>query len=729
MKNVEVKFLGIRHHGPGSALNLKTVLENMSPSHILIEGPADAQAMLDKVDPEDFIPPLSLLMYNEKDLGQAAFFPMAEYSPEWQAIIWAKQHQIPVDWIDMPQGQQIHVYDDYDHIPDLPEWQRDPLGYLARGQGYKDVEDWWEAYFETTQSDDIFEDIESLMQLLRAESSQGDTDRQNVCREAYMREAIRKTAKRSKGPIAVVCGAWHVPALKQFDTITSVSDKAILKGLKTSKMKSIWIPWSYERLSKASGYRAGVKSPMWYDILFRHHDDPSNQWMAYLGFGLRKKGYDIPPSMAIDASRLSIALASMRGMQKPGLTELSEAAISVFGYKDERLLQFVYDDLPIGHKVGNIPDRSEKVPIQADFEKQVKSFRLSKVIDTGIVTEKSFDLRKELHQQATAFLNQLILIEVPIGSREEHGGLGTFKEVWTLKWQPDYYFRLIEAGSYGLTVRSAAIHKVREAVNGSEDVTRLLMTLERALDADLPEVLDSIIDALSRHALDTNDSFLLLDMFNGLSKILISGHARYYDESVLAQLRADVILPVVARFRQDVNALTLDKASEVYESVLLADRYLYKKPIASLASQWQTELIAVGLESRSVNAVNGLCLRLMSEKGKISDAQSLLTLKLVLSDTHDAPSTVNWLEGFFQNNFLILLYNEDLWNNTNIWLSKLDETAFDAILPLLRKVFSSCDDGLRTRLFEKVAGKYESLWTDKQSLPNEIKGSIDDLFA
>lgn len=728
MNRDDVKFYGIRHHGPGSAVNLISALNSSPPAHILIEGPADGQTLLDEVIPQDFIPPLSLLMYDEKDLGQAAFFPMAAYSPEWQAIVWARQHNVPVEWIDLPQGQQVNVYNDMDFIPALPEWQKDPLGYLARGQGYKDVEDWWESYFETTESEDIFEDIAELMTLLRAESDTNNNDLQNQCREAFMREKIRKTTKTTNGEIAVVCGAWHVPALQRFEQIKSGEDKAVLKGLKTTKMKSIWIPWSYERLSKSSGYGAGVKSPMWYDILFGHGQEAARHWMAYLGHGLRTKGFDVPPSMAIDASRLSETLATMRGMQKPGLTELSEAAVSVFGFKDERLLHFIYDDLPIGEKVGKIPDRSEKVPIQADFEKNIKRFRLSKEVERGSTTEKNLDLRKALHQQASAFLHQLNLIDVPFGNKEERSGLGTFKEVWTLKWQPDYYFKLVEAGSYGLTVRSAAIQKAREAISNSEDVNRLLRVLEVALDADLPEVLDSLIGALTRQAMDTNDIFLLLDMFNGLSKILVSGHARHYDEDVLTGLRADILLPVVVRFRQDVNALSTEKASEIFESVLIADKYLYKIPVPDVMSQWQAELKAAAIVSHGVNAVHGLCLRLMSEKGLIDSKVTRQILQLVLSDTDDAPSTVNWLQGFFQNNFLILLYNEALWDNINSWLSKIDDTTFDAVLPLLRKVFSACDDGLRTRLFEKIAGKEDSIWTEKEPLPDTLKESLNRLF-
>ena len=58
----------------------------MQPDVILIEGPPDAEKLIEHIANEGLKPPVSILIYNPKDLKQAAYFPFAEFSPEWQAM-------------------------------------------------------------------------------------------------------------------------------------------------------------------------------------------------------------------------------------------------------------------------------------------------------------------------------------------------------------------------------------------------------------------------------------------------------------------------------------------------------------------------------------------------------------------------------------------------------------------------------------------------------------------
>lgn len=77
-------------------------------------------------------------------------------------------------------------------------------------------------------------------------------------REAYMRQTIRTTLNEGKERIAVVCGAWHAPALVKLPP--AKNDANLLKGLPKVKVEATWIPWTYGRLAIASGYGAGVVS-------------------------------------------------------------------------------------------------------------------------------------------------------------------------------------------------------------------------------------------------------------------------------------------------------------------------------------------------------------------------------------------------------------------------------------------------------------------------------------
>ncbi|HWH98719.1 MAG TPA: DUF5682 family protein, partial [Propionibacteriaceae bacterium] len=61
-------------------------LADFEPDAVLIEGPADADGMLDWVLADGMDPPLALLAYAPERPNVAAFWPFAAFSPEWQAM-------------------------------------------------------------------------------------------------------------------------------------------------------------------------------------------------------------------------------------------------------------------------------------------------------------------------------------------------------------------------------------------------------------------------------------------------------------------------------------------------------------------------------------------------------------------------------------------------------------------------------------------------------------------
>ena len=96
----EIRINGIRHHGPGSARSLLRALDDFAPDAILIEGPADADAMVSHV--AGLKPPVALLAWVIGEPSRAAFWPFATFSPEWQALDWAARNSRAASFIDLP---------------------------------------------------------------------------------------------------------------------------------------------------------------------------------------------------------------------------------------------------------------------------------------------------------------------------------------------------------------------------------------------------------------------------------------------------------------------------------------------------------------------------------------------------------------------------------------------------------------------------------------------------
>ncbi|NUP23675.1 MAG: hypothetical protein HOZ81_47990, partial [Streptomyces sp.] len=95
-------LLGVRHHGPGSARAVRAALEAARPRVVLIEGPPEADALIPLAADEGMRPPVALLAHAVDEPGRSAFWPLAEFSPEWVAIRWALEHGVPARFIDLP---------------------------------------------------------------------------------------------------------------------------------------------------------------------------------------------------------------------------------------------------------------------------------------------------------------------------------------------------------------------------------------------------------------------------------------------------------------------------------------------------------------------------------------------------------------------------------------------------------------------------------------------------
>jgi len=143
----------------------------------------------------------------------------------------------------------------------------DPLRALALAAGDTDPERWWEDVIE--HRGDGAPAFESVAEAMTAARDGTVTSMGEERREAHMRRAIRAAIKDGHESIAVVCGAWHVPALDVAAHAVK-TDTATLRGLPKVKVAAAWVPWTHRRLTQASGYGAGVVSPGWYRHVFNH---------------------------------------------------------------------------------------------------------------------------------------------------------------------------------------------------------------------------------------------------------------------------------------------------------------------------------------------------------------------------------------------------------------------------------------------------------------------------
>ncbi|MEV0202891.1 DUF5682 family protein [Nonomuraea sp. NPDC050691] len=467
-----VSVLGVRHHGPGSARAVREELRRLRPDVILVEGPPEADPLV-ALAPE-LEPPVALLAHVPGTPSSAAFWPFARFSPEWQAIVYAAEHGVPVRFCDLPAahtladpapGPRDSDHDrgrgggaDGGHEVAPLEVRVDPIAALASAAGYDDPERWWEDVVEH-RGDTPFEVIAEAMAAVR----QGYVpDAREARREAYMRKTLRTARKQGHQRIVVVCGAWHVPALTG-PLPPARADDALLRGLPKVKAELTWVPWTYGRLAWWSGYGAGVTSPGWYDHLFAVSDRPVERWLAAAAAVLRDEGLAVSSAHVIEAARLAHGLATLRGRPLAGLGEVTEAVRAVLCEGDELAVELIQRRMVVGDRLGHVTDRTPMVPLQRDLRDQQRRLRLKpEALDRDV----TLDLRKPLDLERSHLLHRLRLLGVGWGAPGESRGKGTFKETWRLRWRPEFDVTLIEGAALGVTVVEAATQRARDLAAG-----------------------------------------------------------------------------------------------------------------------------------------------------------------------------------------------------------------------------------------------------------------------
>lgn len=722
-----VRVFGIRHHGPGSARSLLAALHALKPDCLLIEGPPEAEPLLPLLAHEEIKPPIALLLYAADEPSLASFFPLAVFSPEWQAIQFAAKNKLPVRFMDLPPGigyarmQELREkakqeqeaaqanpesQPPTEEPPTAPIFQmpiyEDPLTWLAKAAGFADGESWWEHMVELrSDPGDVFAAISEAMTALRHEISMPGSEEsltREKWREAHMRQTIRAAEKEFKN-IAVLCGAWHVPALETMPA--AKEDAALLKGLPKLKVNATCVPWTHGRLSTQSGYGAGVDSPGWYHHLWTAKDQPIARWLVKTARLLRREDLDASSAHIIESVRLAETLAAMRERPFPSLTEINEATLSVLCHGNDLPLQLIHRKLIVGELMGEVPAEAPRVPLQQDVAGEQKRARLKA---DASQQELDLDLRNETDLRRSLLLHRLAVLEIAWGKqRKAQRVKGTFHELWQIAWEPEFEIRLIERAPWGNTLLTASSAYACHLADQAQHLPELTQLLERCLPADLPEAAERIIARVQNLAAVSADVLELMAAVPPLANVVRYGNVRGTDTTMVAGIvgglmtRVCIGLPSACSSLNDDAAMIAAKAiSEVHAAVGLLQ-------VEEMVAQWRQTLEKLADQAGIHGAIAGKCTRFLLQAGVWTTEVAARYLSLALSRATDSGYSAAWCEGFLEGSGILLVNDEALWQVVDDWVSGLSEEHFQQQLPILRRTFSTFQAPERRALGQRVA--------------------------
>ncbi|WP_433930410.1 DUF5682 family protein [Sorangium cellulosum] len=753
-----VHLFPVRHHSPRSSATLRAYLDEVRPKAIFVEGPSDATELLEAlVDPKT-VPPVAILGYRTDGTPASSLWPFAAYSPEYVAVKWAFEHGARVELIDVPVGMTLAPFEgatvghddaedpgghegegeregeregdaergedadeggDGDGAASAEGAQESIYEACARARGFRSFEEFWEASFEAPRYEPrAFR--EAL--LAYADLVRGDGDRLvHRARDAYMARQILERMGPDVAPneVAAVLGAAHAAAFAARDV-----DPALEARLPAPVPCAVTlIPFSFPRLSEQLGYGAGNRAPQYYQ---RAHDAGGDFRRATLEVlidfteHLRLRGFMASLADTIEAFRLAVALAELRGKAEPGLDEVREATIATMCRGDATHVDGFLWPAVIGRNVGRVGSRIGKNSLQEEFWREVRERRLPA---TDAPESFRLSLTNQVEVGTSVLLHRLRIAKIPyaayagtrragVAARRRGQAaqevpadelLGQLSETWEAQWTPATDVALVEKIVLGDTLEQVATRLLEEDLAACH-------TTGEAADVLLNGVLASSARAVAA-ALRACDEFAAGDSdLPSLARACraFAGLASFGSSRSLSSLGDGVIAPMLEKtfaravLRVHGGCTGSDEAvAAAKEALRTLHDVALSQPIVDRGA-WLDA--ARGLvDSEAVNpTASGLACGLLYLAQAIDDAEVARVVGLRLGGAAAPEAAASFLAGFLEVNALVLVKSRPVVEALDTFLRGIAPERFKDTLPVLRRAFAGLGATERRYLLENV---------------------------
>ncbi|WP_200176434.1 DUF5682 family protein [Ectothiorhodospira shaposhnikovii] len=765
----DLRLVPIRHHSPRCARHLRAVMRTFRPTHVLIEGPAELNALMPALQHAQARPPLAAYLHatvtphgastSDETWRCRCYVPFASFSPEWVALREAGRQGCVARFIDQPYSARLTEAGWLDHFATAPEptlaeeparQAPDVLAGLIAAGACRDFDEWWDRHFESGAmagaSEDYFAAVMAFGLLLRERDGDmdGEGDAGNAAREAHMAAEVR-AALAQGGRCLVVCGGYHVSGiLAGLDTGSSGvgprAPSATSPPSPSPEMVSTLvdeagvhlIPYTLDRLERASGYAAGMPSPGYYQAVWRaweagatHPDgDAWPRLAARMTALLRDHGMPATLPDAAEALRLAHGLAALRGCHG-GRSELSEALGSAL-LKDkgaEGVFDRCRQQLFAGNTHGHLPPNAPVSPLLLDVQTFCARHRLP--LQPAAPQTRTLDrYRRARQRQCSQGLHRLRFLGVPYATLEAGPDFVTgtdltrVREIWRVKWEVETVVVLTEALRYGASLEEAAANRLLEQLGQGaafQPAQRVLDVLVMGLERVAAPVLDAVDAWLDR----SHDPLALAQACGHLAQAYEARHA-------LGAVGWERLSPMLARcFAQACLRLPWlgqgDEARQHDAVDALADL----NGMVRRAAPWADarafhEACAVLHEADASARVRGATAGILGMSGcwDTRDNEAALRHMLALAET-DPVQMGEYLQGFLRLGRGWLLSHHPSLKMLSDGVACWSEEAFLSGLPALRLAFAQLTRAELKQLATCLTGAPDAAGT-RLPLPSDI---------
>ncbi|MFI2104576.1 DUF5682 family protein [Isoptericola sp. NPDC019693] len=771
-----VHLVGVRHHSPACAVAVAALVEEVRPSAVLVEGPEEYTRLLPALLDERTVPPVAVLSLagDPGDGGGsrgAGFYPLARYSPEWVALRAGHAAGAELAFVDSPWGErEAGAADDGAGATGRTVLAERQLAHsrtvarLAERLGCRDHDELWDHLFEARETArlrdwrELADDVFAWAALARLDyeeealAADGSLDR-----EARMSARIAEHAATAAGPVVVVTGAFHTLALVEALAGSPHGEAVVSRrpagGYGALADAPAWlVRYDDERLDALRGYGAGMPAPGYYDRLWAAHHDAggpaaaANAVLVDVGRGASARGALVSVAQSQAAVEHAHRLAALRERPWPCRTDLVDAITSCY-VKDaddldaagERPLGLAVAEVFAGRALGDVAPGGAAPPLVEEARARARALRLD-VSDAVPRTVRLDARRRPAHRDRRRFLALCAFLELGFARRvsgPDHvagRGLGLVLEEWEHAWTPLVEARLVELSHRGATLEAVAVTLLDDArerareERSSDAVARLVA---QCVVVGLTDRLPPLV-ALVRATLDVDPS--LSSVVGGMRRL-----------AGLWRARAELELGEQGESLLDLAEQGLATAAYLVPDLAAADETTQDEALASLvalrslvrdvrdagrdgptaaAGAVARALAQVREQDDASPAVRGALTAFAVVDGDLRDDDLVARVRAHLAPGADPVTATAFLGGVLRAAPDLLLHTPEMFDAVDEGLRHLDEDAFRAVLPDLRRAFTWLRPTETHRLAERVAAR---TGTSAAALDRRVAVTEDDL--
>ena len=692
-----MKTFGIRHFSPAGAYFLRQFLDEIKPALVLIEGPADFDFLIDDIVSKKLVPPFAIMAYTKEAPIDTILYPFAEYSPEYQAILWARENNKECHFFDLESDIILGLEKKNDDIQEEEIISETNLKKSIE----IDMEGFWERNLEQSEDMQGYRSGSALFgESLRKDTNSDDKSFiRDIVRESFMKRKIKEYIEKGfdTEKIVAITGAFHTSAIESLEG--AMSDKEY-KELVRRESNITLMPYSYYRLSKRTGYGAGNAAPSYYELLWQgflngdttYHE---RKYLSTLAKYMREHGGIVSSAQVIEATRLARELAIIRGGSVPTLEDLKDASITCMGGGSFGDMAMGFAQTDIGKKIGNVPQDAMQTSIQSDFTLKLKQLKLEKYKEL-VATPLQLDLRENLRVKSkesafldlnrSFFLYRLVVLGIDFAQiKRSNQDNATWAENWILQWTPEAEIQIVESVLKGDTIADAVAFVLSERLLEATKISEIAEVIEAAFNCGLPKIVEGAKRSLDEMANGTISIHDIAGTVSKLSNMISFGDIRKLDREPLVPIvkrlciRASLML-VGESACDDIAAATLADDIQKIHSVFMMQDFLDE-------SFWFDKLIELSNRDDLNTKISGLATAILLDAGKIDEPTLRMEVSRRLSMGMPAELGANWFAGLSMRNHYALIGRLTLWESLSEYLDTLDEEEFRRSAVFLRRAF------------------------------------------